>query len=213
MRSRKRRFGFTLVEVLVTTIVIGVLAAVVVPAMMRQTTAADPAQMASDLINIRTGLESFMVDVRPYTPGDLEDLVNPIVDASDLFLTSTGGGTAYPSGLAAKWKGPYLAKSTAVTTNASGNFFGLGSAGFVDLDLFVCSAAAGSSVSDCVATTSGSPDYTSIKLTGITQTEFTNLNQLIDGTETSASTTGVLRTLGSGTTLTVYFLAAPYTAP
>ena len=73
--SRKRRFGFTLVEVLVTTVVIGVLAAVVLPALAKQTSAADPARIASDLNNIKMGIDMFAQNVRPEYPGDLEDLV------------------------------------------------------------------------------------------------------------------------------------------
>ena len=74
--SRKRRFGFTLVEVLVTTVVIGVLAAVVLPALAKQTSAADPARVSSDLNNIKMGIEVFSQNLRPDYPGDLEDLVN-----------------------------------------------------------------------------------------------------------------------------------------
>src|SRR5438874_6028035 len=83
-----RNAGFTLIEVLVTVVVIGVLAAVVIPAVTAQVTAGDSARVLSDLNNVRTGIENFDIAVRQF-PGDIDDLVN-----SPGTTTSTGSGTS-----------------------------------------------------------------------------------------------------------------------
>src|SRR5688572_27563266 len=99
-----RQRGFTLTEVLVTTVVIGVLAATMLPALMRQTTAADPARLVSELGSIKTAIEIFGQNMRPAFPGDLEDLVNsPIAGDVDV------AAVAYTN--VNRWKGPYVAQT------------------------------------------------------------------------------------------------------
>ncbi|MCR4339713.1 MAG: prepilin-type N-terminal cleavage/methylation domain-containing protein, partial [Gemmatimonadaceae bacterium] len=71
-KSGKRRFGFTLVEVLVTTVVVGTMAAVVVPAMIKLAPAGDPARIASDLGSIKAAIDVFAQDFRPRVAGDIE---------------------------------------------------------------------------------------------------------------------------------------------
>src|SRR5438552_1404531 len=80
-----RNAGFTLIEVLVTVVVIGVLAAVVIPAVTAQVTAGDSARVIADLNNVRTGIENFDIAVRQF-PGDIDDLVN----APGTSVSSTG---------------------------------------------------------------------------------------------------------------------------
>src|SRR5687767_5489272 len=143
-QSRKRRFGFTLVEVLVTTVVIGVLAAVVLPALAKQTSAADPARVASDLNNIKMGLELFANNLRPDYPGDLEDLVNEPGGA----LSSGGGPSSMVDDLAldlgfysnrASWKGPYVAQTLPTAFRGQGSTpWKAGAAGAFENTLLIC---------------------------------------------------------------------------
>src|SRR5687767_12478085 len=140
--SRKRRFGFTLVEVLVTTVVIGVLAAVVLPALAKQTSAADPARVASDLNNLKIGLEVFSQNMRPDYPGDLEDLVNAPNAPSSTSVTSTVDDLAIDNGAYANrtlWNGPYVAQAQTAGAQLSGpTTWRAGAAGFYENDLKIC---------------------------------------------------------------------------
>src|SRR2546423_606419 len=95
--------GFTLIEVLVTVVVIGVLAAVVIPAVTAQVTAGDSARVLEDVNNIRTGIENFDLAMRVF-PGDVDDLVNRPGTALSVVTGTTAGsvdaditGAAYTS--------------------------------------------------------------------------------------------------------------------
>ena len=168
--SRKRRFGFTLVEVLVTTVVIGVLAAVVLPALAKQTSAADPARIASDLQNIKMGIEVFSNNLRPDYPGDLEDLVNEPggVLSTAVGVSATTDDTALDGGWYANrvlWNGPYVAQSLPVGTTLSGDTpWRAGAAGYYENDLKICD------VSLSAACTSGTTNpYLAIQLNGLSE--------------------------------------------
>lgn len=102
MGKRNPKPGFTLVEILVILAIIAVLAGVLVPAVANQITKGEATRLISDLENVRTGVETFVSDVKRF-PKDIDDLVNkPGSAETDL------NGTTYASGLLAKWAGPYL---------------------------------------------------------------------------------------------------------
>jgi len=218
--SRKRRFGFTLVEVLVTTVVVGVMAAVVVPAVVKHTTGGDSARVASDLGAVKSGIDIFAQSVRPRTPGDIEDLVNTI-------STSDKGvdGTVYTADNVANWKGPYLEWTVAATATDANTVVALKSGGnaIISSALYRCPQIAtyGTGTTGdlpcTIYTAEGTANrdsaYTSVRITGIALggNEFANLNAIIDGAAESSSTDfGLLRQNAAGT---VFFLATPYTAP
>jgi prepilin-type N-terminal cleavage/methylation domain-containing protein len=114
-KTRVRRDGFTLPEILVTITLIAMLAAVVVPTIASQIKKGDPARVGSDFIAIRGGVEQFLTDVRRY-PKTMAQLTAPIV-------TTAGSGplvgpTAYGALDSLRWRGPYLNKdgAAALTT-------------------------------------------------------------------------------------------------
>ena len=72
------RDGFTLIEVLVTLLLLSLLAAAVFPVITQQVSRGEPVKASQDLSSIRTGIETFSLNVRPSYPGDLDDLIAPI---------------------------------------------------------------------------------------------------------------------------------------
>jgi len=94
MRSRR---GFTLVEIMLVVIIIGVLAAMVIPRFAGRTEQAKIARVKSDLAAIGLALDLYELDLGRY-PKSLAELV-----AKDA-----------PSGLSEEmrkqWNGPYLKK-------------------------------------------------------------------------------------------------------
>jgi prepilin-type N-terminal cleavage/methylation domain-containing protein len=201
-----RQRGFTLTEVLVTTVVIGVLAATMLPALMRQTNAADPARLASELGSIKTGIEIFGQNVRPHFPGDLEDLVNA-VNATDVTIATAGGGPAggaYNAAALPKWKGPYVAQTLAGGDAVTGNTaWRAGANGAFAADLEVCDLAAAGAACTPVAT--GPSAFVRIGMTGLSATEINELDVMIDGT--AGLTAGLLRASGTD----AFFYAVPFT--
>lgn len=209
--NRKRKFGFTLVEVLVTTVVIGVLAAVVLPALAKQTSAADPARVASDLNNIKMGLEVFSQNLRPDYPGDLEDLVNqPGGTLSSTIGVSSSlddvalDGEWYANRVA--WNGPYVAQSIPAAFGASGDTpWRAGAAGFYENDLKICDI---TSSSPCafVNTPSAAGDgaFVVVQLNGLTLTEADGIDVMLDGSPANSSS-GLFRYSASGTATGFYY--------
>lgn len=227
--SRKRRFGFTLVEVLVTTVVVGVMAAVVIPAVVKQVTAGDSPRVASDLGSVKVAIEVFSQNVRPRMPGDIEDLINAISSTAENGLD----GTLYTTANVAKWNGPYIEWTAAPASNADldAEIFKSGGSAIVHSALYRCPAQlVYNTASDdlpCTLGTGSTNDndtesYAAVKVKGIpadiadvTSTEFNNLNAIIDGADEGANDTdkqnlGLVRQNASGT---VFFLAVPYSAP
>ena len=76
------RDGFTLIEVLVTLLLLSLLAAAVFPVITQQVSRGEPVKASQDLSSIRTGIETFSLNVRPSYPGDLDDLIAPITEAA-----------------------------------------------------------------------------------------------------------------------------------
>ena len=211
--SRKRRFGFTLVEVLVTTVVIGVLAAVVLPALARQTSAADPARIASDLNNIKMGIDMFVQTVRPEYPGDLEDLVREPNTTGSTTSSTMGDlsldGNPYTATTVAKWQGPYVSQMLTAGAAQSGNTsWPAGAAGFFENDLKICDVTAAQA---CTEVTSGDGAFVTVQLNALTSTEVVSLNDLIDGTtEASSPTAGMFRSITSSGSSTGYYFTIPF---
>ena len=200
-----RSKGFTLIEVLVTVVVIGVLAAVVIPAVTAQVTAGDSSRVINDLNNIRTGIENFDIAVRQF-PGDVDDLVN------QPGTSTTGSGTNVDTDIfnaaytgRANWAGPYIEATLpdAVTSGSGANVSGAaittGYAGTVNNQFQKCAITA------AAACTSTSADYLAVEIDNLTDTQAGTINTLVDGTETASSTGGKFRWFTSGTTAAYYF--------
>jgi len=93
MRRRKLESGFTLVELLVVLVILGLLAALVVPNLIGNVGKAQIATTKTQIANLETALDSFRLDVGRY-PNSQEGL-HALVER--------------PAG-ADRWDGPYLKK-------------------------------------------------------------------------------------------------------
>jgi general secretion pathway protein G len=91
--------GITLAELVIVLLIIGILAAVILPVITAKTTEARYTQAIADLDAIKTAITSYQSDVGNFPPSD------PGFDGCSLMRKAlvAGLGTGNPS-----WKGPYL---------------------------------------------------------------------------------------------------------
>ena len=92
-----QRQGFTLVEMMLVVVIIGVLAAMVVPRFAGRTEQAKIARASSDIAAIGLGLDLYELDLGQY-PASLTELVAKEAPAG---MSQEGRD---------KWNGPYLKK-------------------------------------------------------------------------------------------------------
>jgi prepilin-type N-terminal cleavage/methylation domain-containing protein len=216
-KGARGRRGFTLIETVVTVGIVATLAAVVIPQVVRQFDNTDPARLAEDLNNIRTGIEAFTVNVKSQ-PGDLEDLANQIgdfgaTDAQD--RDSTIQNVVYSAADSSAWLGPYI--SASIDTSAHGSntdilFTGFGAPVNNSLRAYDVHATNGGAV---VAHGTTSADFLAIQVDDLSTPQFRSVNELIDGvaeaTDDTRAKNGRFRcpaaTYASG--ISCYYLAVP----
>lgn len=218
MSTLKARRGFTLVETVVTVGIIAALAAVVYPTVVKQFDTADPARIAEDLGNIRTGLEAFGVNVRPQLAGDVEDLINqPIITAGTLDSSATG--SVYTAIEQAAWLGPYVALAALPTISQTDTVAVTGfNARIINrLNNYDITAAAFVG-GDTVPLGDPTADFVAVRIVGLSGSAFNAANQLIDGPMEADATTrrssGRLRCpaavyVDNAPCANAYFLAVP----
>jgi prepilin-type N-terminal cleavage/methylation domain-containing protein len=220
--TTRRRSGFTLVETIVTVGLLAVLAAFVVPTVIQKANAGDPVKVASDLSAIRTGLETFINDVKGGYPNQINQLADKPTTANH-FIDSV---TNLTPGQVAAWNGPYL--GLAVGTSV-GDSIATGYSAFIRNFLTRYDAAnnAAAIYATPGAGTGGTFNanntlFAAVTITGLTAAQAQLVNRLLDGQDdldvltgpyAGANITGRFRydVPSAGNVVVAYFLAAPLT--
>ena len=223
MMRNALRTGFTLVELLVTLILLGLLTAIVFPIVVQQIDDAEPTKVANDLANIKTGIEVFHLNVRPRWAGDLEDLVHQIDAANDEDIQGALMTTVN------KWNGPYIdaviTEGTVAAQQETGDAV-LTGFGLQIQNQIVCYNATANTFQPAngAITCAEGTDFVALLIGGANVddvapfgSEFTAIDDLIDngdgpdsGKIRAAETTGAVLEATPGTEYIVY-LSAPYT--
>lgn len=116
LKNRSRRCGFTLIEVLIVVVILGILAATVLPQFTSSTANAKESALRGDLNSLRSQitLYKFQHD-GVYPSGTADNVVAQLTLASNLTGTTAAVGTAgYPYG-------PYLVGQLPVNPYVGGN--------------------------------------------------------------------------------------------
>ncbi|HKJ92961.1 MAG TPA: prepilin-type N-terminal cleavage/methylation domain-containing protein [Longimicrobiales bacterium] len=197
------RRGFTLVEVVVTLIILAILVAAILPTVASQVDDAEPTRAANDVTSIATGIRLFHLNIRPQYPQDLEDLVNVITTTGDQNVD----GVAYATKDSTNWKGPYIEASIPTTGGTVSTAYNalIGDT----LRLFESAA---NLPSNNVGFTAANADFLAIQVDSLSLAEFTNINKVIDGAnEATPQASGRVRRAetAAGDT-SVFYLALPY---
>jgi prepilin-type N-terminal cleavage/methylation domain-containing protein len=221
-KSPRRRGGFTLIETIVTVGLLAVLAAFVVPTVIQKVGAGDPVKVASDVTAIRTGLETFLSDVKGGYPNQVRSLTD-LPTIQNHYIDST---TAFTPAQIAAWNGPYIAAtvSTLISDSiATGytayikNFISRYDAVNNAAALYATSGAGTGGVFDATHTI-----FAALTIVGLTTSQAQLVNKLIDGgddldvaagTYTGANVTGRFRydKPNPSGAVVAYYLAAPLT--
>lgn len=98
-RSRKNRRGFTLIEILIVVVILGILAAIVVPQFTNASQEATASSIRSQLQTIRGQIELFRVRNAGALPTGFEDLITP-PDGQAPYLSQTPN---LPAGFEWNW--------------------------------------------------------------------------------------------------------------
>ena len=105
--------GFTLIELLVVILIIGILAAIALPAFLNQRGKAQDTEAKSTARTAQTAMETWYTDERDYsaTAADLVDIEPSLGDAV------TAGDLAVTPGAAGDANGTYTVQATSETDN------------------------------------------------------------------------------------------------
>lgn len=196
---RTARAGFTLVEVLVTLVLIALLVGVIVPSVIGQLGKGDPTRIMSDLEGVRSGVKMFRIDVKRY-PSTIEQLVQDpcesVVGTCDENNTAWASAAALPDGvitegLMKRWAGPYVEGLAPTGTGFETALGGTISETFTDTRMI------------------GGVAYLVAEVTGLSQTEIQNIDDEFDDGEDLTGRIQITDDGGTPASYTMHFYAVP----
>jgi general secretion pathway protein G len=117
----KARSGFTLVEILIVVVILGILAAIVIPQFTEASTEAKASSLISDLQTMRSQIELYKIQHDDLLPG--QATATDVIVPAD-FVTALTTAVVYPA-VTGKSYGPYLQK---IPTNQFVNGNGINAA-------------------------------------------------------------------------------------
>jgi type II secretion system protein G len=187
--SKRSRAGFTLVEILVALVLIGLLVGALVPSVLNQLGRGDTNRAIEDLSAIENAVRSFRVDVRRW-PGDLDDLViQPVISPAPPADTALVGQGGYTAGLLQQWNGPYLERVTLTPTDET-----------------LASPNGGTIRSNfTTVTAAGQPSYLAVEVVDLALDQIEEIDQVVDNGDGQSS--GRIRWTLSGSDYTMQYLA------
>jgi general secretion pathway protein G len=115
--NMKAKRGFTLVEILIVVVILGILAAIVIPQFTEASTEAKTSALVSDLQGVRSQIELYKIQHNDIMPGDTD--LDGVVDNAGEFVTDLTTQTDQAGAVGTDF-GPYLQKfpSNQFTTGA-----------------------------------------------------------------------------------------------
>ena len=120
----KARHGFTLVEILIVVVILGILAAIVIPQFTEASTEAKSSSLMSDLQTVRSQIELFKIQHSDALPGDANGVT--FANAMTQYTDADGSISATQAPGNGRF-GPYLQKiPTNPFATAGGNTVGEG---------------------------------------------------------------------------------------
>lgn len=178
------RKGFTLIEIMVTLMILSGLIAIMIPVVMDQSRRGDPTRVAGDLSGVGSALSMYRAHTLTL-PDDLEDLANPIT-AADRQLD----GTEYSASMLNRWNGPYLdipMEESGAADPTSPDSLPTGFRAYIAPVLALYDANANDSLPTLAA---DDANFVAILVRGLNAQEFELLNDLIDGEAEVDGTSG-----------------------
>jgi len=99
MMTNRKNHGFTLVEILIVVVILGILAAIVIPQFSQASNEARESSLKSNLQSLRSQIELYRIQHNEILPADGAELTRVLTEKTDIDGVTWVSGTGY---------GPYM---------------------------------------------------------------------------------------------------------